>query len=84
MKVVLNKKAQKQFERLDSVIKKRVTELFDELELSSNPRSKGKALAGELSGLWRYRVGDYRVVYDIADSEMTIYAIKIAHRKEVY
>lgn len=84
MKVVLNKRAQKQFSKLDSVIKKRVAELFDELELSSNPRSKGKALAGGLSGLWRYRVGDYRVVCDIADSEMTIYAIKIAHRKEAY
>lgn len=84
MKVVLNKKAQKQFDKLDSVIKKRVAELFDELEISNNPRSKGKALAGELSGLWRYRVGNYRVVCDIADSEMTIYAIKIVHRKEVY
>ena len=84
MKVVLNKKAQKQFDKLASVAQKRVAELFDEIESLSNPRSKGRALVGGLSGLWRYRVGDYRVVCDIADDEMIIYAIKIAHRKEVY
>ena len=84
MKVVLNKKAQKQFDKLTNETKKRIAELFDELEALNNPRSKGKALAGGLSGLWRYRVGDYRVVCDIVDSELIIYAIKIAHRKEVY
>ena len=45
MRIVLNKKAQKQFDKLTSVAQKRVAELFDEIESLSNPRSKGKALA---------------------------------------
>ncbi len=49
-----------------------------------NPRSTGKSLQGEFKGLWRYRVGDYRLVCDIQDSELTILVIHIGHRKDIY
>ncbi|WP_432633080.1 type II toxin-antitoxin system RelE family toxin [Brachyspira sp.] len=54
---------------------------FKKLE---NPRSKGKSLAGNLKVFWRYRVGDYRLICEILDNELIIYAIKISHRKNVY
>jgi len=41
-------------------------------------------LAGELDGLWRYRVGDYRLVCEIADWRMAVVVAKAAHRREVY
>ncbi|WP_299326484.1 type II toxin-antitoxin system RelE/ParE family toxin [uncultured Helicobacter sp.] len=84
MQFVYSKKAQKQFEKLDTITQKRIKNLTQELESLENPRSKGEALVGNLGGLWRYRVGDYRIICEINDNELLIYAIHIAHRKEVY
>jgi len=50
----------------------------------NNPRSKGKALSGNLKGLWRYRVGDYRVICQIIDNEVVILVVELGHRKEIY
>ncbi|NOS87711.1 MAG: type II toxin-antitoxin system RelE/ParE family toxin [Methylococcaceae bacterium] len=58
---------------------------FLELELPNmaNPRLTGKALQGEFKGLWRYRVGDYRVICQIKDKELLILVIDTAHRKNI-
>ena len=45
---------------------------------------RGKALAGDKKGLWRYRVGDYRVLCQINDGRLVILVIAIGHRNEVY
>lgn len=58
--------------------------LEDEIASIDNPRSRGKSLVGDKQGLWRYRVGDYRIVCEIRDSELLIVAITIGHRKNVY
>jgi mRNA interferase RelE/StbE len=58
--------------------------LEDEIAELENPRSRGKALVGDKRGLWRYRVGDYRIICDIRDSELLIVAVTIGHRKSVY
>ncbi len=84
MRLIIEKKAKKQLQKLDSSVRQRVSKFFDELETLENPRSKGEALVGNLGGLWRYRVGDYRIICEINDNELLIYAIHIAHRKEVY
>ena len=47
-------------------------------------RNLGSALAGELGGLWRWRIGDYRVVARIEDERITILIVRVAHRREVY
>ena len=59
---------------------------FLEVELvnMNNPRSKGKALSGNLKGLWRYRVGDYRIICQIIDNELVILVVELGHRKEIY
>ncbi len=49
-----------------------------------NPRERGKALAGEWAGHWRYRVGDYRVIARIEDRRMIILVIAIGHRRAIY
>ncbi|MDR1243454.1 MAG: type II toxin-antitoxin system RelE/ParE family toxin [Deltaproteobacteria bacterium] len=50
-----------------------------------NPRSTGKALAGpRLSGLWRYRVGDYRILCRIEDEKICIVVVEIGNRREIY
>ena len=84
MRFIYSKNAQKQFKKLDSAIQKRIKDYTQELQTLENPRDRGKALAGNLSGFWRYRVGDYRIICEIIDSELIIYAIDIAHRSKVY
>lgn len=49
-----------------------------------DPRSLGTALSGELGGLWRWRIGDYRVLARIEDERITILVVRVAHRREVY
>ena len=49
-----------------------------------DPRTKGKALKGNLKGIWRYRVGDYRLFARIKDDKTIIFIIDLGHRKEVY
>lgn len=84
MQIILTNVAKKNLKKLDITMQKRIASFFDELETFENPRTKGRALVGNLAGFWRYRIGDYRVICEIIDSELIIYAIDIAHRKAVY
>ena len=59
--------------------------LEDRVSVAENPRSLGAALAGKrYQNIWRYRVGDYRVLAEIHDSTVTILVVEIGHRREVY
>jgi mRNA interferase RelE/StbE len=51
---------------------------------ADDPRRFGKPLAGELTGLWRYRVGDYRLVVTFEDDRLIVLILRVAHRREVY
>jgi mRNA interferase RelE/StbE len=50
----------------------------------SDPRRFGKGLRAELAGLWRYRVGDYRILCQIRDGELLILVVSVGHRRDVY
>jgi mRNA interferase RelE/StbE len=50
----------------------------------ANPRDLGEALACPLSGYWKYRVGDYRVIAKIEDRQVTVFVVRIGNRREVY
>ena len=50
----------------------------------TDPRAHGKALTAIRSGLWRYRVGDYRLIAQIDDSAVTILMLEIGHRSSIY
>jgi len=49
-----------------------------------NPRICGSALAGNIKGFWRYRVGSYRIIVDILDNVLQIEIINVGHRGEIY
>ncbi|GHU72895.1 hypothetical protein FACS189413_16640 [Bacteroidia bacterium] len=51
---------------------------------SENPRAFGKALVSNLKGLWRYRVGNYRIICAIQDEECIVLALNTTHRKDIY
>ncbi len=59
--------------------------LRDRVANSGNPRKLGLALKGSrLGGLWRYRVGDYRIICELQDSRLVVLVVEIGHRREVY
>lgn len=51
---------------------------------TENPRIKGKALTGDLKGLWHYRVGDYRILADIQGNKIGILILDMGHRSKIY
>ena len=54
-------------------------------KLVENPRPQGaRKLMGAMSGAWRIRVGDYRVIYDVDDAQQLVVILAVLHRREVY
>ncbi len=78
------KSFQKDVRKLDKQIQRKIKLFFDELENLDNPKSKGKSLTSNLSGLWRYRIEDFRIICEIKDDELVILTLKVGHRSKVY
>jgi mRNA interferase RelE/StbE len=58
--------------------------LRERIATSEDPRRFGRSLTGDLKGLWRCRVGDYRIVASIEDNRLVVLAVTVGHRREVY
>jgi len=58
--------------------------LRERIATAENPWRFGHALLGDLKGLWRYRIGDYRVVADIRDNVVLVLVVTVGHRRDVY
>ena len=83
--IKLNPRTEKQFLKLDKSAQRKILRYLQEkIASSENPRLFGKALQGNKKGLWRYRVGDYRIICQILDQELLILVVKIGHRKNIY
>lgn len=77
--------AQKQLAKLDRPAAARIIDwLDDRIEGCKNPRHFGEALTGDLAGLWRYRIGDFRVICEIHDARLVVLALSIGHRRDIY
>jgi len=77
--------AEKELAKLGRAEAKRITQtLKNRIAARDDPRELGSALGGELGGLWRWRIGDYRVIARIEDERITILVVRVAHRREVY
>lgn len=74
----------RQLRKLDKTMTRRIDVAMQEIRGLPDPRLRGKALTSNFAGLWRYRVGDYRVVCEINDGEMTVLALRIGHRSKIY
>jgi mRNA interferase RelE/StbE len=84
-RVVYDKRADRQLEKMDAGIRRLILAYIDsKLDGIEDPRSLGKALSGNRAGQWRYRVGSYRILAEIRDTEVTVYIFKVAHRSTVY
>lgn len=79
--------AKKQLTKLAKKNPKQAKQIIDYLKTVAtldNPRDRGKGLVGDLSGMWRYRIGDYRVVCHIDNGELLITALELGHRNNIY
>ncbi len=78
---VLSKKAQKQLDKLSDNIAEPIFNAIAGLE--ENPRPAGyKKLKGRDG--YRIRTGNYRIIYDIFDTEFIVDIITLGHRKDIY
>jgi len=77
--------AQKQLRKLDKPAARRILDwLDDRIEGCRDPRHFGEPLKGDLAGLWRYRIGDFRVICEVQDGRAVVLALSIGHRREIY
>lgn len=83
--IKLSKQAQKTLRKLEAGTKADILHyLGEKVAVMENPKQAGKALSGKLKGLWRYRVGDYRVICQIRYETITILVLDVGHRREIY
>ena len=82
--IEVSEKAFRALRKMDKQMARRIRDELSEIAKLEDPRSRGKALTGNLAGVWRYRVGDYRILCDIEDGVLLILVVDVAHRREVY
>lgn len=75
----------KEFKKLDRYTMQMIKAWIEKnLVNCEDPRIHGKGLTANRSGQWRYRIGDYRIICQINDSELVILALSVGHRSDVY
>ena len=77
-------RAVKSFKKLDTAEQRRVSKFLREVGALEDPRLRGKALTANKSGLWRWRVGDYRIIADIVNARVVVVVVDVGHRSKIY
>jgi len=81
--ILFTDRTKKQFSKLNKDIQKRIVD-YVENRVLENPLKFGKSLVGAKKGLWRYRIGDYRIICNISNNQLLILIVDIGHRKEIH
>jgi mRNA interferase RelE/StbE len=77
--------AQRELNNLDPVIARRMLKfLLERVAKLDDPRRIGERLQGQLHHLWKYRVGDYRILCSFNQEILVILVLEIGHRRDVY
>jgi mRNA interferase RelE/StbE len=81
-KVIFKSSADRKLRKLPAALQRRIV---GEVEaLANNPRPRGVVKLARHEDLWRIRVGDYHIVYEIRDNRLVILVLRLAHRKDVF
>ncbi len=85
-RIEVSERATRELAKLDSQHSNRVLKfLRDRIARLDDPGSLGKALQGSrFAELWRYRLGDFRIICKIEDQKLIVLVVRIGHRKEIY
>jgi mRNA interferase RelE/StbE len=82
--IILSPEAADFFGAADQPLAKKLARCFIQLEQDPRRHNNIKRLSGEMAGRFRYRVGDWRVVYRVDDAGSRVLVLNIAHRSDVY
>jgi mRNA interferase RelE/StbE len=83
--IEFDKRAQRDLAKLDKQVQREIQRYLDyRIAPSDDPKSFGHALVNDLSGVWRYRVRDYRILCRIEAERLVVLVIEIGHRSTVY
>ena len=78
-------RARRELRKLDHQAQRGILRYFRErIAIDADPRRLGKPLSGEMVGLWRYRIRNYRAICRIEDDRVVVLVLRVAPRKEVY
>ncbi len=80
--VSISSRAERDLRKLDRAVKNRMVKALFALE--SNPRPSGCLKVQSEEGLWRLRVGDWRIGYTVDDAANEVVVVRIGHRSEFY
>lgn len=78
--LVYTRRAEKDIKKLGSSIKSHIGKAL--LKLQDNPLLYSEKLSNPELGTYKYRIGDYRVIFDIEDNDLVI--LRVGHRREIY
>lgn len=81
-KVIFKPSADKALSKLPVAVQRRIVTAVDALAVEPRPHGVVR-LAGD-DNLWRVRVGEYRIVYEIHDGQLIVLVLRVAHRRDVY
>lgn len=77
--------ARRQLKKLDQPSARRILDYMRQrVAPLDDPRTLGKALRGPLGDLWRFRVGEYRIICELQDKQLRVLVVRIGNRKDVY
>jgi mRNA interferase RelE/StbE len=82
-RVLWDREALSDLKKLDKIIAKKIVEKIADY-LAVDPLNLGKKLTGNLRGLMRYRFGDYQIIYEVMNNEISVVIVRVSHRKGVY
>jgi len=82
-KVIWKEETKKDLTNIDHTTVKQITVKVENY-LTQDPLNLGERLFYNWKGFYRYRVGDYRVIYKVKERELEILVVKVGHRREVY
>lgn len=82
--ILLTKEAQKDYRKLAKNIVRRVNQCLDTLREDPLRYPQALPLKGTVAGYYRWRVGDWRVIYDVNEDEQIVTVLQITHRRDVY
>lgn len=83
-KIEFDVAALRQLKKVDRAWQQRILTYLEEVAELPDPHVRGKPLRSNLGGLWRYRVGDYRLICHLRNDVMIVRVVKIGHRRNVY
>jgi mRNA interferase RelE/StbE len=84
-KIEFEPAAQKELNKLDKPTARRILKfLYERVGKLDDPRKIGARLQGPLSEFWKYRVGDYRLIFSLENDRLVVLVLRIGHRTEIY